>query len=129
MENLKNHAAVRLGCWLKATRQERGIVKRLFAGEICLTASKYSEVEAGVCRWIQSRQEKAIHAVLELAEEEIAEFKDLLTRARKAVALTFDKLFLPEQLEPIRCRRKDSFERPSETDKQAILAAVFSPIA
>jgi hypothetical protein len=129
MENLADHPAVKLGKWLKVARQHRGIVKRLFAGEISLSASKYSEVEAGVVRWIESKQEKGIRMVLELADEQLAEFKELLSKARKAVALTFDMLFRPEQLEPVRYRHKDCFERPSEIDKKAILAAVFAPIA
>src|SRR5437868_4639312 len=45
MENIKDHPAVALGGWLKAARQERGIVKRIFAGEIQLTPSQYSELE------------------------------------------------------------------------------------
>src|SRR5438067_5965641 len=117
MDNYKNHPAVRMGRWLKSMRQARGIVKRLFAGEISLSASKYSEVEAGVVRWIESKQEKAIRVVLELADEELAEFKELLSKARKAVALSFDMLFRAEQLEPVRYRHKDCFERPSEIDK------------
>jgi transcriptional regulator with XRE-family HTH domain len=129
MENLALHPAVKFGQWLKAARQERGIVKRLFAGEISLSASKYSEVEAGVIRWIEAKQEMAITVVLEFSQEQAAEFKQLLIRARKAIALTFNMLFRPDQLEPVRYRHKDCFERPSEIDKETILAAVFAPIA
>jgi len=73
MENLAQHPAVKFGQWLKAARQERGIVKRLFAGEISLSASKYSEVEAGVIRWIEAKQEMAITVVLEFSQEQAAE--------------------------------------------------------
>src|SRR5437879_3467877 len=114
MDNLADYPGVKLGRWLKSARQQRGIVKRLFAGEISLSASKYSEVEAGVVRWIEAKQETAIRIVLELSHEKAAEFKQLLIKARRAIALTFNMLFRPDQLEPVRYRHKDCFERPSE---------------
>jgi hypothetical protein len=127
MENLQNHPAVRLGKWLMVCRQKRRIVKRLFAAQIYLTPSKYSEVEAGVVRWIGDLQEGAIVSVLEFAQAEVEKFQKLLIRARKAVALTFAHLFTRDQLEPMRLRHHDH-RQPTESDKELILAAVFTPI-
>jgi hypothetical protein len=127
MEKLNNHPAVRLGRWLTASRQKRRIVKRVFAAQIYLTPSKYSEVEAGVVRWIGDAQEHAIVTVLDLIEAEVDKFQKLLTKARQAVALTFSHLFTRDQLEPMRLRHHDH-RQPTESDKELILAAVFTPI-
>jgi hypothetical protein len=127
MENLRNHPAVKLGRWLMVRRQQRRIVKRLFAAQIYLTPSKYSEVEAGVVRWIGDLQEEAIVAVLEFVEIEVEKFQKMLARARKAMALTFSHLFTRDQLEPMRLRHHDH-RQPTESDKELILKAVFTPI-
>ena len=127
MENLKNHPAVKFGKWLKSARQSKGFVKRIFAAEVYLTPSKYSEVEAGVVRWVHDLQEHAIETTLELVESEVVMFKKLLQKAREAVALTFSHLFTREQLEPMRLR-SDHHQQPTESDKEIILAAVFTPI-
>ena len=110
-----------------AARQKRRIVKRLFAAQIYLTPSQYSEVEAGVVRWVGGVQENAIGTVLDFVEVEREKFQKLLTKARQAVALTFAHLFTREQLEPMRLRHHDH-RQPTESDKELILAAVFTPI-
>jgi hypothetical protein len=125
--DLKSHAAVQLGEWLRSSRQSKGFVKRVFASEIFLSPSKYSEVEAGVVRWIQSTQEKAIVATLDLVGEMLKEFRELLKKARAAVQLTFANIFSREQLSPVRLR-SDDHSQPSEQDKELILNAVFTPI-
>src|SRR5436190_985174 len=60
MQSISSHPAVRLGRFLRLARMTRGIVKRLFAGQIMLSPSAYTEVEAGVVRWVQEPQRKAI---------------------------------------------------------------------
>lgn len=127
IKNIQNHPAIRLGRWLMAARQKRRIVKREFAAQICLTPSKYSEAEAGVVRWIGNVQEEAIVTVLDLVESEVSKFQQLLTKARQEVPLTFAHLFTREQLEPMRLRNHDH-KQPTESDKELILAAVFTPI-
>ena len=127
IKDLQNHPAVRLGRWLMAARQKRRIVKRVFAAQIYLTPSKYSEAEAGVVRWIGSVQEDAIVTVLDFVGEEVTKFHQMLAKARKAVALTFAHLFTREQLEPMRLRHHDH-RQPTESDKDVILKAVFTPI-
>jgi transcriptional regulator with XRE-family HTH domain len=127
METLKTHPAVKFGKWLKNARQSKGIVKRIFAAEIYLTPSKYSEVEAGVVRWVHELQEQAIEKTLELVETEIGDFKKLLQKAREAIALTFSHLFTRQQLEPMRLR-SDNHRQPTKSDKDIILNAVFTPI-
>jgi hypothetical protein len=125
--NLASHPAVRLGRWLMAARQKRRMVKRVFAAQVYLTPSKYSEVEAGVVRWIGAVQEAAIVTVLDFVEVETERFQTLLKKARQAAALTFSHLFTREQLEPMRLRHHDH-RQPTESDKELILAAVFTPI-
>ena len=126
--DLKSHAAVQFGSWLRTTRQTKGIVKRVFASQIFLTPSQYSEAEAGVVRWIRARQERAITVTLELVGQELKIFSGLLKKAREAVQLTFANIFTPEQLEPVRLRSDDHSYQPSEQDKEIILRAVFTPI-
>jgi transcriptional regulator with XRE-family HTH domain len=126
--DLKSHPAVQFGMWLRTTRQAKGIVKRVFASQIFLTPSQYSEVEAGVVRWIQPAQKYAITMTFELEGQELKKFYGLLKKAREAVQLTFANIFTPEQLEPVRLRSDDHTYRPSPQDKGIILRAVFTPI-
>ena len=128
MHSLTTHPAVRLGRFLKAVRSARGIVKRLFAGQIMLSPSAYTEVEAGVVRWLQEPQRKAILSVCDFTDAQIKTFLDLLDKARKAVALVFANLFTREDLEPIRFRFNDSIEQAREFEKTTILNAVFADI-
>jgi transcriptional regulator with XRE-family HTH domain len=129
MNDLSQHPAVRLGRWLKLARMAKGLVKRVFAGQILLTPSRYSEVEAGVSTWIKNPQESAIIDVLDLASEKLEQFMKLLNEARKAFQLSFSNLFTREQLEPVRCRHFNNLITPSEIDKEAILNAVFCEVA
>ena len=124
---LTSHPAVRLGIWLRNSRQERGIVKRIFAGLIGLSASKYSEVEAGVVRWIKFKQERAIEAALDMEREQIREFRSMLHEARKAAELTFAMIFTRAQLEPVRLR-SDDHEQITAEQKELLLRAVFTPL-
>ena len=56
------------------------------------------------------------------------EFHRLLEKARAAKPLEFSDLYSREQLEPVRLRR-DCRKRLSKEDKNAILDAVFTPLA
>jgi hypothetical protein len=53
----QTHFAVKLGQWLCVSRRSKGFVKRVFANEIFLSPSQYSEVEAGVVS-VGSRQSR-----------------------------------------------------------------------
>jgi len=127
MEHLSNHPAIRLGIWLKTARQAKGIVKRLFAGQIALTPAEYTEVEAGVIHWITPKQERAIASSLDLNPEQVGSFNGLLKQAQSktSLRLTFANVFTREELEPIRCRRVDESFNPNEFERETILSAVF----
>src|SRR5438105_1604313 len=114
MHALKDHPAVKLGHWLKALRQRKGFVKRVFAGQILLTPAQYSEVEAGVTRWLGESQRKAAMAVLDATPGEQKEFNDLLTAAGKEIPLSFSNVFSREQLEPVRYRWNGKSKKPGE---------------
>lgn len=122
------HPAKELGTWLKARRQRQGFVARVFAGLIELAPAEYAEAEAGVVRWIATEQEQLISQVLALSTAERDEFHALLAKARAATPLEFADLFTREQLEPVRLRREGR-KRLTQTDKDAILDAVFTPLA
>src|SRR2546425_1183431 len=127
---LDNHPAVKLGRWLKAARQKRGIVKRSFAGQISLTPAQYSEVEAGasVTRWLQERQRRAIREVLDLTGADCRTFKQLMEDCRTSITLSFANVFSRDQLEPVRYRWNDVSKKPGEFEKESILNAVFADI-
>jgi transcriptional regulator with XRE-family HTH domain len=117
-----------LGAWLKAHRQEQGLVMRLFAGQIELSPGEYAEAEAGVVRWIGRDQERLICQVLALPPADKKEFLKLLAAAREAKPLEFADIFTRDQLEPVRLR-SEGRKRLTEAGKTAILDAVFTPLA
>lgn len=130
MSNLENHPAVQFGRWLKAQRQSHHVVKRVFANQIGLTPAQYSEVEAGVLRWIKGAQEAAIAQCLDLAGDKVKDFKARLKEARLKGELVFSNVFSRDDLEPIRCRHSDdSTVEPDEFCKEVILNAVFAELA
>jgi len=122
------HPAKELGAWLKARRQRQGLVARVFAGQIELSPAEYAEAEAGVVKWIGVEQAELISQVFALNSAERGEFLALLEEARTAAPLTFGDLFTREQLEPVRLRREGR-KRLNRADKDAILDAVFTPLA
>ena len=124
---LQKHPGVRLGKWLRSARMRHGIVKRLFAGRICLSPSKYAEVELGIVHWVKRQQETAIQAVLELTEKQVAIFKSLLAEARKLPNLLFTDIFSTQQLRVVRARTTDNREL-TEDEKQRLLLAVIAPL-
>lgn len=101
---------------------------RVFAGMIELSPAEYAEAEAGVVRWIGAEQQRLIPHVLGLDDAERAEFCRLIDKANGAKALEFSDLYTREQLEPVRLRR-DGRKRLTKEDKDAILDAVFTPLA
>src|SRR5690349_53582 len=109
MDILKNHPALDLANWLKTSRQHKGIVKRVFAVKIGLTPAQYTELEAGVARWIGDTQREAIAAVLELTGEQLQRFTKMVKLAQQAFALSFSNLFTRQDLEPMRFRFNDRF--------------------
>lgn len=121
------HPAIELGIWLKSRRQKRGIVTRVFAGQIELAPSKYAELEGGVVRWLGERQEELIPQVLGLSKDEVGAFATLLAKARAAKALEFADVFTREQLEPVRLRHTKRQQLTAKT-KDHILDAVFHPL-
>lgn len=128
MTTNSNHPAKSLGAWVKARRQRQGFVARVFAGMIELSPAEYAEAEAGVIRWLGSEQQRLIPQVLCLNESEREDFCRLVEKASSAKPLEFSDLFTREQLEPVRLRR-DGRKRLTKDDKNAILEAVFSPLA
>ena len=126
MHTLTTHPAVLLGQWLRMARRERGIVKRRFAGQIGLTPAQYTELEAGVVRWLGIPQGKTIPGVLDITGDELAKFAQMTDAARKAVALTFSNVFSRDDLEPVRYRWNDEAKKPGEFERTMILNAVFS---
>lgn len=122
------HPAKELGSWLKSHRQRHGAVARVFAGQIELSPAEYAEVEAGVVCWIGVYQEELIPQVLALTDAGRKEFEKHLAHARAAKPLEFCDLFTRQQLEPMRLRREG--RKPlTKADKEAILDAVFAPLA
>ncbi len=121
------HPAINLGIWLKSRRQQRGMVARVFAGQVELAPAKYAELEAGVARWLCARQEQLIPQVLGLSKEEAGVFAALLAKARAAKPLEFADLFTREQLEPARLRHAKRQQLTAEA-KDKILDAVFRPL-
>jgi hypothetical protein len=121
------HPAKRFGEWLKSKRRERSVVARVFAGRIRLAPAEYAEVEAGIVSWIEERQEVLIPVLLDLSEEEIAEFSHKLFLARGASPLQFKDIFTREQLSPARCCTVDGNQLTVELQEQ-ILNAVFTPL-
>ena len=124
---LRKHPAVILGNWLRHARMRRGIVKRLFAGSICLSPAKYAEVEFGIIHWIKRQQEAAIETVLELTEAQIAFLKNLLVEARKLPNLLFTDIFTTQQLRVVGARTTDNREL-TDLEKQQLLLAVIAPL-
>jgi len=125
---IMKHPAKELGAWLKARRQQHGLVARVFAGQIELGPAEYAEAEAGVVRWIGQEQEGLICQVLTLSPAERQEFLRLLAQARTAKPLEFADIFTREQLEPVRLRCEGR-KRMTRADKKAIVDAVFAPLA
>ena len=123
-----DHAAVKLGRWLKQRRQQAGLVARVFAGQIELSPAEYAEAEAGVVRWLGAAQAKLIPGALSLNEREKTAFERHLAEARQAKALVFADLFSKEDLEPVRLRREGR-KRLTAEDKKEIVEAVFTPLA
>lgn len=121
-----DHPAKIFGSWLKARRQERRIVSRVFAGRIGIYPAEYAEVEAGIVDWLKSDHEAHIREVLAFSEEESRSFQELLAQARAASPLTFSDVFTREQLAPVRTRNNG--EQLNEASQAAILDAVFSPL-
>jgi hypothetical protein len=123
----EQHPAKAFGSWLKARRQARGIIARIFAGQIWLSSSKYAEVEVGVVKWIGSNQQAIIPMLLELAENEIAKFDQLLQAARVAAALTFASIFKRDDLKPVRAAHSQG-KQISLEEENALLEIVFQPL-
>ncbi len=123
-----NHPAKELGAWLKERRQRQGFVARVFAGMIELAPAEYAEAEAGVVRWLGVDQARLICQVLALSGEDRQAFEALLGKAQKATPLEFAEVFTRGQLEPVRLRREGR-KRLTKADKEAILDAVFTPLA
>jgi transcriptional regulator with XRE-family HTH domain len=126
MDTLKNHPAVRLGAWLKTKRQKKGFIKRSFAGKILLTPAQYTEVELGVCHWLQEQQRQAVVTVLDLDQSEQTQLSKMLDAADKEIALSFSNVFSREDLEPVRYRWNGKSKKPGEFERETILNAVFA---
>jgi hypothetical protein len=121
------HPAKAFGAWLKAKRQAKGIIARIFAGQIWLSPSKYAEVEIGVVKWVGENQEVIIPRLLDLAGAELKKFNDLLQAAKNAAALTFETIFKKVDLRPVRaahCQVKQF----TLDEEDALLEIVFTPL-
>jgi hypothetical protein len=122
------HPGKVFGAWLKTKRQAKGIIARIFAGQVWLSPSKYAEVEVGVSHWIGQKQEAIIPLLLELAADEQRHFLELLRAARNAIGLTFDKIFKKEDLMPVRAAHSQG-KQVTEEEATALLAVVFQPLS
>jgi hypothetical protein len=127
MNDLANHAAVLFGEWLKCKRRTVGITARVFAGRVRLSPAEYGEVEFGVVSWIGEAQETLIPLLLNLNDDEQAEFNHKLYLAREARPLSFGDLFTEDQLAPVRCSTTSGAQIDREK-RRAILDAVFTPL-
>jgi|ERR1039458_2405937 transcriptional regulator with XRE-family HTH domain len=122
-----NHPAIKLGEWLKEKRKEKGLISRVFAGEISLSPSKYAEVEFGIIKWIARTQEHLIPAVLAFTLDDLKCFTEMLARAKAVEVLKFSDVFTREQLEPIRLRTTTR-KKLTEAEKKKLLDAVFAEL-
>ena len=121
------HPAKAFGAWLKSRRQAKGIIARIFAGQIWLSPSKYAEVEIGVVKWVGKNQEAIIPMLLNLAGAELKKFNELLQAAKSAAALTFETIFKKVDLRPVRaahCQVKQF----TLDEENALLEIVFTPL-
>lgn len=127
--NTKNqhHPAKVFGAWLKAARQSKGFIARIFAGQVWLSPSKYAEAEVGVVKWIEKKQETIIPILLDFAKAEIEEFSKLLAAARSAAALTFETIFNKDDLRPVRAAHSQGKQITLEQEG-ALLDIVFQPL-
>ena len=121
------HPAKELGAWIKARRQQQGLVLRVFAGQIELSPAEYAEAEAGVVRWFAKRQELLIRQVLGLSGADLRQFSGMLAKARAAAPLEFNDVFTREQLEPVRLRHATGKQAALRAKKER-LDAVFAPL-
>ena len=103
------------------------MVRRVFAADVFMTPSEYSEVESGVVGWIEEKQKRAIEDALLLNKEERSVFRELLKLARRASRLTFDKIFSREMLTPARSRCVGD-NQLSEKEQKELLDAIFTPL-
>ncbi len=126
-KTLGEHPAVQFGEWLRSKRKEKDIVARVFAGRIQLSPAQYAEVEAGIVHWLNEKQESLVTIMLDLQDDELAEFSHKLFLAKEAPSLKFDDVFTHEQLEPARCSTKEN-EVITDEKRIAILKAVFTPL-
>ena len=124
---LEQHPAIQFGQWLKNKRRESGIVARVFAGKIGLSPAEYAELEAGVIRWIATKQENLIVIMLKLDYNAESEFNNKLYLAREAKRLEFADVFSRDQLAPARCSTSGD-KQIDENTRNAILDAVFTPL-
>ena len=127
MNETRNHPGRKFGAWLKAKRQAKGIIARIFAGQVWLSSSQYAEAEVGVVRWIGTKQERIIPILLDLADKETTKFTELLKAARGAVALTFDNIFSREEMRPVRAAHAQGKQMTKE-DEDRLLDIVFQPL-
>jgi len=126
-ELLKDHPGIAFGAWLKAKRQARGIIARIFAGQIWLSPAQYAEVEVGVVGWVGDKQDKLIPLSLDFEQPDHSMFKKLLKLARAGLQLTFDKIFTPEELKPVRAAHSQG-KQMTKLEEDALLALVFKPL-
>lgn len=123
----QQHPGIVFGAWLKAKRQAKGVIARIFAGQIWLSPSKYAEVEVGVVGWIGEKQAKIIPILLELADVEIENFNKMLQAAKGAVKLTFESIFKKDDLKPVRAAHTQGKQITLE-EETALLEIVFRPL-
>ncbi|MEI8289750.1 MAG: hypothetical protein WCH99_09770 [Verrucomicrobiota bacterium] len=123
----QQHPAKAFGSWLKAKRQSKGIIARIFAGQIWLSPSKYAEVEIGVVKWVGENQQAIIPRLLELAGAELQKFEQLLQAAKIAAALTFETIFKKDDLKPVRAAHSQGRQITLE-EETALLEIVFQPL-
>jgi transcriptional regulator with XRE-family HTH domain len=124
---MNEHPGKTLAGWLKEKRQRKGFSARVFAGRIGLSPAKYAEVEVGIVKWIEERQQLLISKILDFTPDDDAFLNHHLYLSGEAGHLKFDEIFTREQLAPARlCNFKG--ERLTPEKREAILDAVFTPL-
>ena len=123
-KNMNNHPAKKLGAWLQAKRKAAGFVVSEIAGLLRLGPAKYTEIECGIGKWLNSDKIKHLAGLLSLNEVEIKTFDSLFHSCEKSTPLTFANVYSRDQLKPVRLRHFNK-KKITESERAKILDAVF----
>jgi transcriptional regulator with XRE-family HTH domain len=123
----ETHPGKLFGEWLRARRQKKGLIARVFAGQIDLTPAKYAEVEFGIVKWLDHDKPAKAAEALDLSDHEREEMHAALTAAKGSPSLKFQELFTREELAPVRCSTRGNKQLTAD-EKELLLDAVFAEL-